>query len=955
MKKLFCLFNIILLSTLAYSQSIIKKDIIEANDELIIRDTTIIDLIDQHSSSATLSSGSGIEISGNQVDWNGALDQNVSIPGNAYDVSIGTNANRIGQFDAYSTDYLHLTSSGIIQFNSNGSIYSFSGGYFVSSGGDTLGTWDKIRELITYNKDALALNFGYALSSSITDSRPGVGLMRLNNVSAGSVTEIYIDDFDENNINKSIFIQLADTGSYFYLTERGDETNAYTYEISGIIDNSGYTTYSVSFVNSTGAIPFDDVRLGIINRSGSSTFDIFEYIDLDTSNTIPLFQRGRIYFDSTKNALSVQTIDNKTIYLGDTIFADAIQLGNNSTYIDSTILDIDSINTQKITFLDGSSLIKAKVDSSIYSDTSFYALKSDSIFTTIISDTVFYNYAVKFTGESGVYIDSNSVTTDTAIVAYQKTGNTIIDSTSIEADSLKTNVLKFNNTRIEDTLLYMEKYLPNSNYYSWIDFFSSDYDISIRAVQADTSFAGLSIDNYGFQAKSYPNIYNPAQDWDIKELVLGGEINDRYELKSNKYDNSVYSRIGIKPDYIFLSAGATVTTDTMVKITSSGISINGSESIYNDSDTIKSPNIWLRFKGFLGNVFRADTLEVANAFSIGGGDVLITSDTIDLKTAVESESFDKIMFNPTTQTHSEGLIFYDEHNYSLAAFSDIPGFKEILGKGINIRFYNNTGSTITRGTLITSAGAKVNGAVTFTAKLAGNGSLDSLQGVAMAVTSVLNNNYGIARLAGQIDSLNTSMYVDNQLLWVGSGGTLIDTIPEAPNFSNLVARVVYADADSGAIYMFPISQIEYNPNPDLSVSFNRESETINNPGQNISALITNATNNLYTEDYNVGFNFVGDSINPKQYGVYSIDYSHAFQGDAATGDDWRVGIFKNGIELSTVVRTSSSASKGIAASSKIVSLGTSDWISLRVINTTSATRDAIFIDGVINVEFISLQ
>lgn len=363
------------------------------------------------------------------------------------------------------------------------------------------------------------------------------------------------------------------------------------------------------------------------------------------------------------------------------------------------------------------------------------------------------------------------------------------------------------------------------------------------------------------------------------------------------------------------------------------------------------------FKDGSGYITGVDTTGFiqADSLSIGGGDVIISSDTITLKTAVELESFDKITLNAVNPTESEGVIQFDTNDRAFVGFNGITGFKEEFGRGVNIIFYNSTGSTLNDGTIIRSVGAKVNGSITFIADLAGIGSLDSLNGIAMVTSTTLNNTFGVATLIGQVNNLNTSIYRDNQILYASYAGGYDTIRPEAPNIAQIVGRVQYPDADSGTIYFYGFSESGYDPTPDISASFTRQTATITNPGLNVPALITNGTNNLYTVDYNVGFQEVGDSIAPLQAGIYDIVYSDAFQGDAATGDEWRIGIFINGVELHTVLRTSSSSNKGVVASSKIVSLETTDWVTIKIINTTNATRSSIFTDGVINIKYISAQ
>jgi hypothetical protein len=313
------------------------------------------------------------------------------------------------------------------------------------------------------------------------------------------------------------------------------------------------------------------------------------------------------------------------------------------------------------------------------------------------------------------------------------------------------------------------------------------------------------------------------------------------------------------------------------------------------------------------------------------------------------------LIDGSSEVHKEGKLFYDTAFHAVNFYNDISNVNHPLGFAVQGRYYNNTGSTITKGTALTPLGSVINGVVTPTANIAGNGSLDSLRLIALASADVLPGEFSNVTLIGALRGLNTSAFNDNDLLYVGHNGQLTNIKPSSPDFSLVVGQCFYADNDSGVIYMLPENRAKYDPSPSISASFTRESETITNPGINTPALITNATNDLYTVDYNVGFSEVGDTIAPLQDGVYSINGVFSFQGDATQSDDWRVGICINRVEIFSVLRTSSTNNKGVVALGKIATLNSGDWVSIRVENTTDAARDAVFTDGVINIEFIDLQ
>jgi hypothetical protein len=378
-----------------------------------------------------------------------------------------------------------------------------------------------------------------------------------------------------------------------------------------------------------------------------------------------------------------------------------------------------------------------------------------------------------------------------------------------------------------------------------------------------------------------------------------------------------------------------------------------SVSVTVDSIGIKDDN------GFVSWLTEVDTSNIISEDTIKANDAYIYPDSTVVtgvkssKYVIENTPVDKVQVDTSHQTYSEGTIFYCKSDRALSFYNDISGFEHNLGYEHVIRFYNNTGSTLTEETIVRSVGTKVNSTITFLGDLAGIGSLDSLNGIAMVTADVPNNSFGIATLIGQVNGLNTSSYSDNQILYASHAGTYDTISPNPPFISQIVGRVVYADADSGAIYFYGFSESKFDPLPIFAASFTGQTQTITNPGQGVPALITNGTNDLFTEDINSGFTFQGDSVSVLQAGFYNIASSFSFRGDAASGDLWRVAVFVNGVEVFGVNRTSSSTNVGIGAITKFEELNIGDWITFKIENTTNGTRSSVFTDMSINIEYIT--
>ena len=118
----------------------------------------------------------------------------------------------------------------------------------------------------------------------------------------------------------------------------------------------------------------------------------------------------------------------------------------------------------------------------------------------------------------------------------------------------------------------------------------------------------------------------------------------------------------------------------------------------------------------------------------------------------------------TEQSYSEGALYYDKDLKALTFYNDLPDFTHQLGYEHVARYYNNTGSTIDDGTLLTPVGQKINGSIIPTVQIAGNGSVDSLKMVAMSTTTTLDGEFGAVTLLGPVNNLDLWAYSDNDFM-----------------------------------------------------------------------------------------------------------------------------------------------------------------------------------------------
>jgi hypothetical protein len=288
----------------------------------------------------------------------------------------------------------------------------------------------------------------------------------------------------------------------------------------------------------------------------------------------------------------------------------------------------------------------------------------------------------------------------------------------------------------------------------------------------------------------------------------------------------------------------------------------------------------------------ADTANFAHyADSVDFAD---TANFVKNLTSVDSISFNEI----NLITYTKGNLRYDSATQSLQFQNNLPDFNHNLGYEHAARYFNNTGTTIEDGTLLTPLGAKVNGSIVPMVRRAGNSTVDSIQLVGISTTTTLDQEYGVVTLIGPVNGLDFSAYSDGDLVYVGNNGGLTIIPPEPPAFSLLIGKIFYADNDSGQIYMFP-GKIEYNPSPHISADTSRYNTELIINTQNVFEYLPISDTEI---DDSHGFLVVGDSVQILQDGAYTFALNLSYIGNAQS-DTWRKGVFLNGIEKNTVSRS----------------------------------------------------
>jgi hypothetical protein len=206
-------------------------------------------------------------------------------------------------------------------------------------------------------------SFEYYYSTSTTALDPGLGYFRLNNLTMGSATLLYIDQFDKggNNNLQSFFSSLSNYGSvsrrgFIKITKQIDLTWFQTYEFSATTDNTGWWTITISNVISDADFANNDlcfVSFNVAGPSGTSGSQGVTGVTGPTGPTGPTGATGSLSLSgSTNNGLLTLNGSSPNVNVESNLRFDGYTLNLDGDAIISGNLTINGtstvINTQNL-------------------------------------------------------------------------------------------------------------------------------------------------------------------------------------------------------------------------------------------------------------------------------------------------------------------------------------------------------------------------------------------------------------------------------------------------------------------------------------------------------------------------------------------------------------------------------------------------------------------------------
>lgn len=185
----------------------------------------------------------------------------------------------------------------------------------------------------------------------------------------------------------------------------------------------------------------------------------------------------------------------------------------------------------------------------------------------------------------------------------------------------------------------------------------------------------------------------------------------------------------------------------------------------------------------------------------------------------------QIDFNLTAvTTHQEGRIAWNDDIKSLEIDTDNPNVQVQVGHEMVIRVNNQTGSILTKGTVVYINGAQGQRPTVTKADYSADTSSASVIGLVVADINNADNGYVIT--SGILEGVNTIVYTAGTSLYLFTGGTYSSNKPQAPDHDVRIGKVVVSNATTGSIYVNVQNGYELDELHDVRITSVSENDVL---------------------------------------------------------------------------------------------------------------------------------
>lgn len=190
----------------------------------------------------------------------------------------------------------------------------------------------------------------------------------------------------------------------------------------------------------------------------------------------------------------------------------------------------------------------------------------------------------------------------------------------------------------------------------------------------------------------------------------------------------------------------------------------------------------------------------ADLFYLVGGGADYRISLTQLASALRGIDIEFVAFDKTAgaPSHSEGRIFWDSDDKTVAVMPDISGVVLQVGQESWVRARNDTGSTIGNGKVVYVSGAASSRPQITKAAATSIAQAESVLGI--TTHSIDDGDEGFVTTFGLVRDLDTSGFSPGDTLYLDTvAGEFTDTAPVPPNQAVKVGIVLVVDASDGVI------------------------------------------------------------------------------------------------------------------------------------------------------------
>jgi hypothetical protein len=543
------------------------------------------------------------------------------------------------------------------------------------------------------------------------------------------------------------------------------------------ITNSTINSTTIGAVNpSTGVFTNISTNTGSISTTPSNASDIANKFYVDTVAQ-GLGPKAACQVATTANITlnGLQTIDGYTTLAGDRVLVKNQSSSQyNGIYVASTSAWIRAVDMDVWSEVPGAYTV---ILNGGQADTGWVctATQSGTINVTAMPWVQFSNVNTYFAG-TGLTLSSNTFSiTNTGVTAgsYGSASNTLSATVNAQGQlsALSAQAISIAPSQINATI-------PNSGL--------TNSSITING-------SAISLGGSATITANTPNA-----------LTIGTG------LSGTSFNGSSPVTIAIDSTVVTLTGTQTLTNKTLTSPVISTISNTGTLTLPTSTDTLvgRATTDTLTNKSISGStntitnigngsLTNSSITIGSTSISLGATASTLTSVTMATPTISSYETYTAI----SAPTYNAGRLWYDSTQNALAYYNDVTNNTLHIGEEIQLKVYNNTGSTINIGqpVYVTSTSS---GYTYPNVALAIANSLTTGNVIGLANQAIPTGTAGYVTTIGLIQGVNTGSYTVGDTLYLSpySAGFYQNTIPPT-GYAIKLGTVAYVNSTTGAIYV----------------------------------------------------------------------------------------------------------------------------------------------------------